>query len=426
MSHALTPRELHDLETTERIASCFSLIGTSFILFTFLYSPAFRKPVNRLIFYASWGNTLCNVATLISQKGIRAGRDSHLCQFQGFLIQMFLPADALWNLAMAINVYMTLFRKYNAQQLKALEWKYHCMCYGGPFIVALIYIFIETPSKGKMYGGATLWCWIDIKWVAFRIALCYAPAWCCILISFCIYVLAGREIFAKRKQLRAFSNPSRPVPVQIENPFTSFKTTEIHITSELATLQSPNTSNLFFMPDRKKPDIDAKGYDQYSVTIGSAPMSPRSEAPPPMTPRSRSTIAQRNNRAAMEANRAAFGYTKVALLFFVSLLVTWVPSSINRVYSLIHPSLVSLPFTYASGIVLPLMGFWNSVIYITTSWAAVRLLFSGKLNEKDGSMKRSSIAFNSRPNLGVRKWTGTESDSVKGLAVGRGNGYDQV
>ena len=24
-------------------------------------------------------------------------------------------------------VYMTLFRKYNAQQLKALEWKYHCM-----------------------------------------------------------------------------------------------------------------------------------------------------------------------------------------------------------------------------------------------------------------------------------------------------------
>lgn len=28
---------------------------------------------------------------------------------------------------MAINVYMTLFRKYNAQQLKALEWRYHCM-----------------------------------------------------------------------------------------------------------------------------------------------------------------------------------------------------------------------------------------------------------------------------------------------------------
>lgn len=103
-----------------------------------------------------------------------------------------------------------------------------------------------------------------------------------------------------------------------------------------------------------------------------------------------------------------------------------VPSSINRVYSLIHPSLVSLPFSYASGIVLPLMGFWNSIIYITTSWATVRLLFSGKLKGNSVSVKRSSAGFNGRPSLGVRKWTGAESDSVTGLAVGRGSGYDQV
>ena len=103
-----------------------------------------------------------------------------------------------------------------------------------------------------------------------------------------------------------------------------------------------------------------------------------------------------------------------------------VPSSINRVYSLIHPSLVSLPFSYASGIVLPLMGFWNSIIYITTSWATVRLLLSGRLKGNGGSVKKSSAGFNSRPGLGVRKWTGAESDSVTGLAVGHGSGYDQV
>lgn len=76
------------------------------------------------------------------------------------------------------------------------------------------------------------------------------------------------------------------------------------------------------------------------------------------------------------------------------------------------------------------MGFWNSVIYITTSWAAVRLLFSGKLNEKtrQSSVKKgSSVGFNGRPSLGARKWTGgAESDSVMGLAVGHGSGYDQV
>ena len=76
------------LQTIERVASCFSLAGTLFIFVTFAASSEFRKPINRLIFYASWGNTLCNIATMISESGIRATQKSPLCQFQGFLIQM--------------------------------------------------------------------------------------------------------------------------------------------------------------------------------------------------------------------------------------------------------------------------------------------------------------------------------------------------
>lgn len=89
MASKLTHAQLHALETTERVASCFSVTGTLFVMLTFTFSPAFRKPINRLIFYASWGNALCNMATLMSQSGIRAGQDSHLCQFQGFLLQMY-------------------------------------------------------------------------------------------------------------------------------------------------------------------------------------------------------------------------------------------------------------------------------------------------------------------------------------------------
>ena len=33
--------------------------------------------------------TYIKVATLLSQTGVKAGGDSHLCQFQGFLIQMY-------------------------------------------------------------------------------------------------------------------------------------------------------------------------------------------------------------------------------------------------------------------------------------------------------------------------------------------------
>ena len=50
------------------------------------------------------------------------------------------------------------------------------------------------------------------------------------------------------------------------------------------------------------------------------------------------------------------------------MLVTWTPSSINRVYALIHPAEVSYVLNVASAAVLPLQGVWNAVIYFTTSW----------------------------------------------------------
>jgi len=334
---------------------------------------------------------------------------------------------------MAINVYLTIFRKYNAQQLKALEWRYHIMGYVLPFLLAFICTWISTAGRGRIYGPATLWCSIDIHWVVLRMALVYVPAWCCIAISFIIYLLAGRHIFIKRRELRAFSSPTGHI-APVENPFTDYKTTEIHITSELATLQSPVPTPLkteFFSAGDELPRPQQvqspNGYAPYSVTIGSSPMmSPRSEGP---TVTTRARIERTRNRAANEANAAAFGYTKVALLFFVSLLVTWVPSSINRVYSVFHPDVVSLPFSYATGIVLPLMGFWNSVIYITTSWRAVSLLFRGKLQGELG--KRPSLVIK-RPSMGSRRVTGGDGDSIKALSPVLGDrgwaakGYDQV
>ena len=78
---------------------------------------------------------------------------------------------------MACNVYLTLFKKYNAQQLKALEWRYHLLCYGAPFVVALAYCFVDTQNKGKIYGPAQLWCWIAGDWAFLRLVTFYVPAW---------------------------------------------------------------------------------------------------------------------------------------------------------------------------------------------------------------------------------------------------------
>ncbi len=81
----------HAIVTAERVASVLSVVGACFIITTFLSDSKFRKPINRLVFYAAWGNLFANVGTLIARSGIELGVRTPLCQFQGLLIHWYEP-----------------------------------------------------------------------------------------------------------------------------------------------------------------------------------------------------------------------------------------------------------------------------------------------------------------------------------------------
>lgn len=220
--------------------------------------------------------------------------------------------------------------------------------------------------------------------------------------------MAGREIFAKRHQLRLFAHASND-PVDFNNymsdPSEYQVTNEYQVTSEYAAFPM-STADGGCVPSAgpKSSASDVSSNPRtYSVNITSARPSPASI----------SNLAQRKNKATMEANRAAFGYAKVASLFFVSLLVTWVPSSINRVYSLIHPDTISVQYTYAAGIVLSLMGFWNAVIYIATSHRACGALIVSIFNHDGRALATRDVAELGSARSRVREGHG---DSVEGLA----------
>ena len=177
MSTLITTGQLRALEITERVNSSVSVVGILFVISTFLLSSSFNKPINRLIFFASFGNLGSNIASLISEAGPIAGNTSSLCQFQAFLVQMFLGVDCYWAFCMAINVYLVFFRGYTTDQLRGLELRYLLACYGLSFVPALVFVFISTPSGGRIYGDAVIWCWItsDNGWM--RIVFLYGIVW---------------------------------------------------------------------------------------------------------------------------------------------------------------------------------------------------------------------------------------------------------
>ena len=149
--------EFHALEATVRAMSSLSMASSLFVQITFLGSNLFQTPINRLIFYATFGNIFANIATMIARDSVIEGGDdtNALCQFQGFFLQWFVGGDALWVFCMALNVYLTLFRHYTPRDLRKLEWRYLIACYGMPFVPAVVLLSIRT-SGGPIYGRSTV------------------------------------------------------------------------------------------------------------------------------------------------------------------------------------------------------------------------------------------------------------------------------
>ena len=220
----------------------------------------------------------------------------------------------------------------------------------------------------------------------------YGPVWLVIVAIFSIYLFTGRIIFEKRRQLQNFANQRSAASsdTAVENPFVApgiVKTTEIYIMSEPARVPRKDHQHTLSTGS----EIEDQAVHPFAAADDlTRPESTIPEDPPPEpdTSAARPHLVSKANispqldkpgfvqqhNMTMDANKAALKYCECALLFFVALLVTWVPSTVNRVYTLVHPDRVSFGMNYAACMVLPLQGFWNTVVYIATSRPACRAL----------------------------------------------------
>ncbi|KAF4275164.1 hypothetical protein CNMCM8812_002664 [Aspergillus fumigatus] len=395
-STQLSRHQQYVLSTIERVCSCVSVVASGVVIATFISSSAFRKPINRLIFYASWGNLLSNSATLIAESSLHGRTQGALCQFQGFMIQWFLPADSLWALAMASNVYLAIFKHYDTRRLGMLEWKYLLFCYGVPFIPAFVYLFLSSESRGKVYGESVLWCWVSLRWDFLQIAVFYGPVWFIVLLILAIYIRVGVTIRRQRRELRKTAWPVSEYATDI----TVLGDVDLHRTARsvpLGSLQrltnrerSPAStaasSHRIISREVRSPQND-DGPQNARPSIAdslSSNISPTS-----------TTLSRYNydlGQSETSTTPASAAYYKYAVLFFAALIVTWVPSSANRVYALAASNHYIFGLSCASSFALPLQGFWNSLIYITVSWKAIGTWF-----RQVGARARRTSSITFRP-----------------------------
>ena len=107
-------------------------------------------------------------------------------------------------------------------------------------------------------------------------------------------------------------------------------------------------------------------------------------------PTASSQHARRRVTTSQSANRAAFSYFKVALLMFVALSVVWIPSTVNRIYSLVYPEKQSFVLNLLAAAVLPMQGAWNAAVFLGTSLQEIKRGFA-ELGEGKGKGRKDSV-----------------------------------
>ncbi|EKG10588.1 hypothetical protein MPH_12446 [Macrophomina phaseolina MS6] len=193
----------HEYLIVARTSASISLLTTSSIILTYLLSPRFRKPMNRLLFYASLGNIFQATALFICTSGLPfPGNTMSLCRFQAFCIQMWVVHN-ISRILDAFDGAQCLPHLFPVRQnLRRLEPWYIAINYGWPFGHTFIMLMLDvSPQQTGIFGPAVMWCWISSDYEWMRLAFSYGPTWVIVLVVTAIFVVTGSRMVQQHYEL---------------------------------------------------------------------------------------------------------------------------------------------------------------------------------------------------------------------------------
>ncbi|KAL7942578.1 putative G-protein coupled receptor protein [Trichoderma barbatum] len=364
----LSPREIEVLITIERTGAGLSMVAITLTLLSFFLFKKLRTTPNIFIVMASIANAGASIASMIGYDGLDKGERSALCQGQGFIFEWFMQSDPWWSFAMAFNVFLVFFYNANTATFRKRIWIYCIVCFGGPLVPAIVLVSIHDDAKGPVFGNAALWCWVDSNWSLVRLYAYYIPIWICIFGSIVIYVAVGYQVFRNRNRLRNFA---------IHIPHTGTRTNsggaseagdsaEENLTQRqdyygTATTEVQVTSNTPENDDLALPMIPPAIYAHGPTVVScgrswAVPQSASYYSPnvARISRRQRATLTSTQPSLArtvfsylrnVKSNASSklkrldpvkMAYLRTSFIFGFAILITWIPSSVNRLYSLTY------------------------------------------------------------------------------------------
>ncbi|KAF7549601.1 hypothetical protein G7Z17_g6263 [Cylindrodendrum hubeiense] len=358
-SQVLTSRQLDILITIERTGAGCSMAAIVLTVLSYWLVRKLRTTPNLFILLASIANAGASTASMMGYDGLRKGENSVLCQSQAFIFEWFMQSDPWWSFAMSVNVFLVFFFNASPCTFRKYAWVYCVICFGGPMIPAIVLISIRDPNKGLVFGDAALRNLASDHWEKGE-ASNSSP------ISSRVNKGSSEESLTHRPE------------------FYGTAVTEVQITSDFSkqrfrpSTTIPSAIHVGASPGRGRSWAIPLEGEELEENVGQKTQRFETVCTSDRTPHQQLTVVTRlravKSNASLKLKRLdpiKMAYLRTSFIFGFAVLITWIPSSINRLYSLTHEDRISFALSVASGCVLPLQGVWNAIIYFTTSWSTL-------------------------------------------------------
>jgi len=172
--------------------SFLSLLGSLFIIFTYICFKKIRNYAYKLVTYLSIADVLLSIGNIMSVTTMKNTQEDSTCHAQAFLINYGGLASILWTSIIAWSIYSATV--LSAKNLRQKNWKFFIFGFGFSLLLSII------PFISKQYGRAGLYCWIKndeiVKDNVMRFVQFYVPLW--IAIGFNIYAYVKVVRFIKK------------------------------------------------------------------------------------------------------------------------------------------------------------------------------------------------------------------------------------
>ena len=164
------------LQTVVILGAVLSMLGSSFIMFSYFWFPDLQTFPYKLIMFLSLADFFASSEYLLAIQDVgvttedsECYQNTFMCYFSAGLTQYFDMASFLWMAVISYNIYQVLVNRRGHDVVKLEKW-YHVVCWGVPAILAVI-----VTATGSL-GDSGNWCWIKQdhqieRWLCYYVIL---------------------------------------------------------------------------------------------------------------------------------------------------------------------------------------------------------------------------------------------------------------